>query len=137
MFNNKALAAIISDYKQNFKQIHNEEIYKWKAVKCFQDNWDENAVDFPAMLKRSLDKAKNLLVSNNFFPKAMICEIAEKDPEAVRAMFLALFDEHNPVTERIDNFIESADELRLKYGGDSWGKKHYQTTNSVSVYLFF
>jgi len=40
MFNNKALAAIISDYKQNFEQIHKEEIYKWKAVKCFQDNWD-------------------------------------------------------------------------------------------------
>ena len=36
MFNNRALAAIISDYKQNFEQIHKEEIYKWKAVKCFQ-----------------------------------------------------------------------------------------------------
>jgi 5-methylcytosine-specific restriction enzyme B len=136
MFNNNALAAIISDYKQHFDQIHKEEIYKWKAVKCFQDNWDENAVDFPAMLNRALDKAENLLVSSNFFPKAMICEIAEKDPEAVRAMFIALFDEHSPVTERIDNFIESAEELRLKYGGGSWGK-HYQSTNSVSVYLFF
>jgi len=136
MFNDKALAGIISDYKKEFEQIHNEEIYKWKAVKCFQDNWDENAVDFPAMLKRSLDKAKNLLVSNNFFPKTMICEIAEKDPEAVRAMFIALFDEHSPITERIKNFIESADELRLKYGGGSWAQ-HFQTTNSVSVYLFF
>jgi 5-methylcytosine-specific restriction enzyme B len=136
MFNDNALAAIISDYKQNFEQVHKEEIYKWKAVKCFQDNWDENAIDFPAMLNLAMDKAKNLLVSNNFFPKAMICEIAEKDPEAVRAMFIALFDEHSPVTERIDIFVESAEELRLKYGGGAWGK-HYQTTNSVSVYLFF
>jgi len=136
MLNTDALATIISDYKRNFEQIHNDEIYKWKAVKCFQDNWDEKALDFLAMLNRSLDKAKNLLVSNNFFPKAMICGIAEKDPEAVRAMFIALFDEHNPVTKRIENFIESAEELRLKYGGGSWGN-HYQTTNSVSVYLFF
>jgi len=136
MFNNGALKEIISKYKQNFKQIHEEEIYKWKAVKCFQDNWDENAVDFPAMLNRALDKAKNLLMSYNFYAKGMIYEIAKKDPEAVRAMFIALFDEHNPVTERIDNFIESAEELRLKYGGGSWGQ-HYQTPNSVSVYLFF
>jgi 5-methylcytosine-specific restriction protein B len=134
MFNIDALAAIISDYKLNFERIHKEEIYKWKAVKCFQDNWDENAIDFPAMLNRALDKSKNLLVSYNFFPKAMIFGIAEKDPEAVRTMFIRLFDEHNPVTERIDNFIESAEELLLKYGG---GSNHYQTTNSVSVYLFF
>jgi len=32
MFNNNALAAIISDYKQNFEQIHNDEIYKWKLL---------------------------------------------------------------------------------------------------------
>jgi 5-methylcytosine-specific restriction protein B len=136
MFNDNALTEIISKYKQSFKQVHKEEIYKWKAVKCFQDNWDENATDFPAMLNRALDKAKNLLTSYNFYAKGMIHEIAQKDPEAVRAMFIALFDEHSPATERIESFIEGADELRLKYGGGSWGQ-HYQTANSVSVYLFF
>ncbi|WP_461256455.1 hypothetical protein [Treponema sp. R80B11-R83G3] len=136
MFNKNALAAIISKYKKDFKQIHEEEIYKWKAVKCFQDNWDENAADFPAMLNRALSKAKNLLTSYNFYARGMICEMAQEAPEAVRAMFIALFDEHSPVTERIDNFIERAEELRLKYGGGSW-RQHYQTANSVSVYLFF
>jgi 5-methylcytosine-specific restriction protein B len=136
MLNTDALVAIISSYKQNFDQIHKEEIYKWKAVKCFQDNWDEKATDFPEMLNRALDKAKNLLMSYNFYAKGMIYEIAKKDPEAVRAMFIALFDELQPVTERIENFIESADELRLKYGGGAWGQ-HYQSANSISIYLFF
>jgi len=136
MFNNNALAEIISKYKQNFEQIHKEEIYKWKAVKCFQDNWDENVADFPAMLNLALDKANNLLTSHPVLAKGMICLMAKKDPEAVRAMFMALFDEHSPFTERVKNFIESAEELRLKYNDGSWGKS-FQSENSVSVYLFF
>jgi 5-methylcytosine-specific restriction protein B len=136
MLNTGVLAEIISDYKEHFDKIHKDEIYKWKAVKCFQDNWDENAVDFPAMLDKALGKAANLLDSYNYYPKGMICRMAERDPEAARAMFKTLFDEHSPVTERIILFIESADELRLKYGGGSWNN-HFQTPNSVSIYLFF
>ena len=136
MINTDTLEKIISAYKQKFDSIHEEEIYKWKAVKCFQDNWDENAEDFPTMLENSFEKANNLLTSYNFYPKSMICAIAQKDPEAVRSMFLSLFDELQNVTERIENFIEDAEKLRLKYSGGSW-KSHYQTANSVSIYLFF
>ena len=136
MLDTDALSAIISAYKQDFERIHKNENYKWKAVKCFQDNWDESAADFLSMLNRALSKARILLASQNFYPKGMICDLAEKDPEAVRVMFMALFDESRPVSERVDNFIEGAEVLRLKYGGGSW-KSHYQTTNSVSVYLFF
>ena len=136
MFNVDALGAIISSYKQNFEHIHNEEIYKWKAVKCFQDNWNENAADFPLMLDQALEKANNLLTSYNYYAKGMICEIAKNDPEAVRTMFISLFDEFQPVTERVEGFIEGAERLRIKYGGGNW-KQHYQTPNSVSIYLFF
>lgn len=136
MFDNNILATIITEYKKDFQRIHKDEIYKWKAVKCFRDNWDEGASDFVSMLKSALGKSYNLLASVNFNPRGMILLMAEKDPEAVRTMFIELFDESFPVTERIINFIERAEELRIKYGGGSWNK-HYQTTNSVSVYLFF
>jgi len=134
--NTETLGEIISAYKHDFDRVHREEIYKWKAVKCFQDNWDEKAADFPLMLDQALGKANNLLASINFYPKGMICDIAKHDPEAVRAMFTALFDEFQPVLERMENFIENAERLRLKYGGGSW-KSHYQTTYSVGIYLFF
>jgi 5-methylcytosine-specific restriction protein B len=135
MLDINALTEIICAYKQNFQRIHKEEIYKWKAVKCFQDNWDIGNADFLPMLERALAKANNLLVSQNFYPKGMICTFAEKDPEAVRAMFIELFDEAIPVIERMEGFTARAEELRLKYGGGAW-KQHYQTTNSISVYLF-
>jgi len=38
MFDTNALMAIISAYKNDFERIHKDESYKWKAVKCFQDN---------------------------------------------------------------------------------------------------
>jgi hypothetical protein len=38
---------LITLYKTHFKKIHNEEIYKWRAVKCFQENWNIKAKDFP------------------------------------------------------------------------------------------
>jgi 5-methylcytosine-specific restriction protein B len=75
MFDAHALTTIISAYKRDFDRIHKEEIYKWKAVKHFQDNWDINAADFPAMLDRALGMANNLLISRNYFPKGMICDI--------------------------------------------------------------
>lgn len=45
--NYKAIESYIEDYKSSFEKRNNDEIYKWKAVKCFQDNWNINAVDFP------------------------------------------------------------------------------------------
>lgn len=80
------------------------ENYKWKAVKQFQDNWDVNASDFSEMLSRSLEKTYNLLASANNFPKGMMSEFAKAAPEEVRAMFIALFDESRDVFERMDEF---------------------------------
>ena len=50
------LDEIIAAYKSEFERIDKEERYKWEAVKCFQDNWDIDAENFTAMLKKSLSK---------------------------------------------------------------------------------
>ena len=34
------LKEVFEQYKLNLSSINKEEIYKWEAVKCFQDNWD-------------------------------------------------------------------------------------------------
>ena len=67
--NQKAFENIISFYKANYSKIEKQELYKWKAVQTFQDNWDINAEDFYDMLSKSLSKSKRLLASRNFFPK--------------------------------------------------------------------
>ena len=89
-------------YKRDFLDFQwKNEQYKWEAIPCFQKNWDINAADFAGMLTRSLAKTRNLLGSMNNFPRRMLKEFADAEPEMVRAMFIALFDESRDVVERI------------------------------------
>jgi 5-methylcytosine-specific restriction protein B len=135
MIKAELLADVLVEYKRNFvSKQWSEEKYKWEAVKWFQDNWDVNAPDFAEMLNRSLDKTFNLLASNSNFPKGMIVSFAKSAPEAVRAMFIALFDERKDVFERMDAFKLESTILLEKYGNGA--AQHYQYENAISTYLW-
>lgn len=123
---------IIEFYKKNFHAISNEEIYKWKAVKRFHDNWNIEADDFAGMIGNSLAEAANLLVSVNYFPKRMITQYADKDPESVRKLFLALYDEEIDWIQRIKSFQEGIKPINDKY---FTGKMSYQDARAILVYL--
>lgn len=127
------LKAVIEAYKKYFPTKIGDEIYKWKAVKCFQENWDIDAADLPAMMKKSMAKTMNLLTSRNHFPQAMIIEYAQKEPETVRAMFRNLFDNNIDLGQRINAFIASSVALRDKHNPD---KMHYQDYNAITTYLW-
>ena len=135
MFDKFRLKDVLAQYKRSFVSTQwGNEKYKWEAVKWFQDNWDVNALNFPEMLNRSLDKTFNLLASNNNFPKGMIVGFAKAAPEEVRAMFIALFDESKDVYERINSFKLQSSILLEKYGNGA--AQHYQYENAISTYLW-
>ena len=138
--NIKIDALVLQDYVAQYKASFAEhrlgddsEIYKWKAVKCFQDNWDIDAQDFSAMLKSSLAKTYNLLSSAQFFPKKMLEVFADAHPDTMRDLFRALFDEDMDVTRRVKAFEEGAGELLNAY---PTLKMTYQNPNSISTYLW-
>jgi 5-methylcytosine-specific restriction protein B len=131
-----ALQGFITQYKASFSEHRlgaDNEIYKWKAVKCFQDNWNIDAPDFLAMLKSALAQTGNLLANMNNFPKGMLEDLAGVKPEEVRAMFRELFDDNIDVTVRAKRFAERAAALR-QYN-TAW-KQDYQTPNAISTYLW-
>lgn len=136
MFDKDKLKDVLAQYKRVFAtpEWWNAEKYKWEAVACFHDNWDVNAQDFPEMLNRSLDRASNLLSSQNNFPKNMIVEFAEAAPEEVRAMFADLFDESRDVFKRMDAFKVKSGILLEKYGNGA--AQHFQNENAISTYLW-
>ena len=124
MFDRDILKDVIADYKRDFTEFQwKNERYKWEAIQCFQRNWNINAVNFPDMLKRSLDKTYNLLASMSNYAKAMIIGFAETAPEEVRGAFIALYDESRDVVERIQAFKAQADEMLEKYGDGA--SNHY------------
>ena len=120
-------------YKRDFTElVWPGEKYKWQAVKHFQDNWDVQTNDFTTMLETSLSKTDNLLVSAGNFPLVMIKRFSKSDPERVRAMFIALFNEDVEIFERIDAFKQESAQLLEIDGAGS----HYQNENTISTYLW-
>ena len=106
--NSESLEQIMSDYKMDFRRISSEEVYKQETIQWFPEHWDINVENFTEMLTNSFAKADNLLTARNYFPKGMLIEFSNKEPEAVRAIFLVLFDESKNVVERVDTFIRTS-----------------------------
>ncbi len=133
MINHEKLKESLVKYKAAFENRWPDERYKWEAVKWFQEHWDINADNFYEMFTVATDKTFNLLASMNNFPRGMIQVYAEQDKEAVREMFIDLYDETKPVTDRIARFQVSAQNLCDRL---SPGKQHYQRPMAITVYLW-
>jgi len=123
----------IEEYKREFNRVHNDEIYKWHAIKQFQEHFDVNSKDFYSNLEMSLSKSDNLLVSRLYFPKGMLLENVKKTPERVREMFKILYDEDFDVFERVESFRSEFGALSNETFPDK--KNHYQDHRAVVVYL--
>ena len=132
------LEKLLVFYRKSFIQHWSEEKYKWEAVKCFQDNWNENE-DFLEMLKKATKKSGNLLASAGSFPLQQIFDFAKEDLNTTKEMFANLYDESIPLEERIKNF-KSKSMLIIdnhnKKNPDSIWKTNYQNENSISTYLW-
>lgn len=141
MIDKTRLHLILNEYKKDFPKLFwtnktQNEKYKWVAVKHFQDNWDIEAPDFLEMFTEATAKTENLLSSLNYFPRGMMIEFCKADPEEVRKMFRALFDENVSVVTRVEAFIRDSEHLRVKYQPESGWKSHYQNANSITTYLW-
>jgi len=134
--NTIALQDFVTQYKASFTEHRHGidgEVYKWKAVKCFQDNWNIDASDFPTMLKSALAKTNNLLASAQFFPKGMLELFAESEPETLRNLFRELFNESVDVITRVKAFEDGTAKMLEAY---PTLKMTYQNPNSISTYLW-
>lgn len=130
--NRRIIKSYIEEYKQEFDRVHKQEIYKWKAVKHFRDNFDIDSTDFLKNLEESLRKAGNLLDSGQYFPKRMLLKNAEVSPEKIREMFNVLYNEDFNFLERVENFRSDFKELNQTNFSN---KNDYQDHRALMVYL--
>lgn len=126
-----------TNYLNDFDNYIPDEIYKWEAIKVFNDNWDLNVPneEFANMVEKSLKESDNILMANRYYPYSTLLTFSRKEPETVRKMFEVLFDETEDLYNRINNFVNKSDELLDKYLEE--GKSHYQDMHVISVYLGF
>lgn len=134
------LSEALATYKETFDSRWPDERYKWESVKCFQENWDIEAEDFPDMLSRALAKTGNLLSAKKLFCRDRIVTYASLDAEKVRTMYRALFDETQDVIRRIADFKKAAIAFRQEHMPKlkemNRDKEHYQDEHAISVYLW-
>lgn len=133
MINNEKMQIALKSYKEAFSERWVDEKFKWEAVKWFQDHWDINAENFSEMFAASTEKTCGLLASMNNFPRKMIIQYAKEDAEAVRAMFIRLFDESKAITDSVLQFQSDAQDLCERL---SPGYQHYQRLMAITVYLW-
>ena len=129
---------IIKLYKEDFSRIDEEERYKWVAVKHFQDNWNLEAQDFTDMLERSFAKHVNLLAGNMYWPLAMLLFFTRQHTDEMRKLFRMLYDESQPIHERIDQFQKQTNQYcEIARQSDPKCKSSYQSERTICVYLAF
>lgn len=133
--NQKKLAELISAYKADFIVRWEDERYKWEAALHFKKHWDIHAPNFLEMFMEATDKTYHLLARKNHYPRGMVQAFAKADAEAVREMFLRLFDQSAGLAERIGQFQAAAEGLRARYDDGSW-RRHYQGESAVTAYLW-
>lgn len=138
-----ALEQFIPEYIRVLQEGNPEEIYKWKALKNFQEHWNIEAADFRNMFDSSLQaESDNLWASMNYYPKRMIMEFAEVDREKVRDMFRTLFDEEADLPDRIHIFLKGCEDFLTFLNsqedrGKQLGQHYHKDMRAISFYLAF
>ena len=54
---------------ENGESYWEEEEFKWRGIKTFQDNWDLDTQNLSDMIKRSLHGVSHMMVSQQRFPE--------------------------------------------------------------------
>ncbi|WP_152286727.1 hypothetical protein [Flavicella marina] len=134
--------AKINDFKQHIQDTAEyKSLFKWDALKQFQDNWDLKAEDFKEMYENSFSKnvATRLWEGENFFPKQAMLTMIDYDEEKVRGMFRNLLNEEKDLEARIEFFVYDCNTIRnqiLKTNPEF--KHHYHGDYAmISIYLAF
>jgi hypothetical protein len=142
--NRENLHEIISRYEAQYHAINNKdnnEIFKWKAVECFQREWpasSNDAIPFAVLFSKAKRESSVLIDSSTVSPANGIVKMAELEEAEVKRLFCeVLFAEDNgDLTLRqqhMEEFLEGIEKVRLKHFPASW--KYAQDRHSASCYL--
>lgn len=134
---------ILAQYIKQFHKLNrhggNDEGYKWRAARCFAENWDIDADDFPAMFQASVKEADNLLDTRTMQPTGGIRLLFDRpgETEFVRACFRELFaDDGGDLALRQERILRFAEQINARiahYMPGSW--RYPQKFNHVLTYL--
>ena len=142
--NPENLNKLIKQYEDNLDRLYGSEhyeLFKWQAMKTWQDEWFRPEDAFPTFADRYAAATKDfsLFIDNSrMHPSNGVIKLWEKDPAAVESLFrdVLFADAHGDIAaiqSNMDNFLNGYEALRQKHFPKNWSYK--QDRHSASVYL--
>lgn len=142
--NKENLHELIRRYEENYAELNNktnDEIFKWKAVRCFQDEWfsEENAgLAFSELFSKAKSETSVLIDNSTVSPANGIVKMAQEEPEEVERLFREVLfaDDGGDINLRqhhMEEFLEGIETIRLKHFPGYW--KYSQERHAASCYL--
>lgn len=138
------LKMLLDRYEENFDLINNKEnneIFKWHAVRCFQDRWfspDAEGIRFSERFKAATRECSVLLDNGQVSPTNGIVKMAEREPEEVERLFAdVLFaDDQGDLQVRqdhVEEFLDGIEAVRQRCFPSYW--KYSQDRHCAFTYL--
>lgn len=119
--NRQRMQQIFANYIEKFEMINDaehDENYKWRIANQFSELMNPDSPLFADGLKQAWKLSSNLIDSTNRYCFSALISCAEKEPDAVRMLFKALFaDDGGDLQVRqnkILEFIEAANALTMR-----------------------
>lgn len=143
--NKEILNELINRYEANLEIIYDKEkhneLFKWRAVQCWQREWIERAGEFSNFAERFSAARREFLVlidNSRMHPSTGVLKLWEHEPESVEALFIEVLfadcgEDVAKTQNQMDKFLEEYEKLREKHFPTNWSYK--QSRNSASVFL--
>ena len=106
------------------------EVYKWQAIKHFQQHWNIEASDFYEMFKEAFRKRGNLVYQNSF---SFLDALGKYFPEQLRSLFLIVYgaDDFYTKLDKAKTFVENnIGKLRKKLDKENFNHQFDERTLS-------
>lgn len=113
------------------------EVYKWEALQYFQENWNENAVDFYTMFNEAFKKKANLVYQNSF---GFLDKLGKTYPDKLKHLFQLIFEntesDFYEILEKGKNYADDLiSDLKEKLGKDVLNHQFDERTLSFLLFL--
>ena len=142
--NTENLHELINRYEDHIDMIYNtehDELFKWKAMKVWRDEWFKPDTAFASFADRftAAKREFSLFIDNSrMHPSTGVIKLWEMEPDTVERLFrdVLFTDAHGDVSvvqDNMDCFLEEYENLRCKYFPGNWSYK--QDRHSASVFL--
>jgi len=127
------LEVIIERYKAIPEERKLMEVYKWRLIKKFQEEWNVYSSGATSFQEFFL----NIDFRNLVYPigAAVLKDAARERPADFEKILLALFDESIPLQQRVPDFVENFDNLYFQL--EKHGKNSFLEERTIATLLTF